>query len=80
MKQVRNVNLASDQLKRHSDIIEAETKLLEKKIAKKNEEKQFQQRLETEQNNSFRAREGPLVPMFKNNEVGQENLGLQKKN
>ena len=41
MKQVRNVNLASDQLKRHSDIIEAETKLLEKKIAKKNEEKQF---------------------------------------
>ena len=39
MKQVRNVNMASDQLRRHTDILEAETRLLEQKIAKKNEQK-----------------------------------------
>ena len=38
MRQVRDVNMASDQLKRNSDILEAETRLLELKIAKRNEE------------------------------------------
>ena len=31
--------MASDQLRRHTDILEAETRLLEQKIAKKNEQK-----------------------------------------
>lgn len=38
MRQVRDVNMANDQLKRKSDILEAETRLLELKIAKRNEE------------------------------------------
>ena len=38
MRQVRDVNMESDQLRRKSDILEAETRLLELKIAKRNEE------------------------------------------
>lgn len=38
MKQVRNVNLAKDQLRRHADVLQAETIKLEAKIAQKNEE------------------------------------------
>ena len=38
MKQVRNVNLAKDQLKRHADVLQAETLALERRIAFANEE------------------------------------------
>ena len=68
------MNLAKDQLKRHADVLQAETLALERRIAFANEELAKKQQ-QAEVQASWGAAEGLLVPMFTHRDAEEARTG-----